>query len=455
VGGQSLARTVRRPAAARENVEPVVRPHPQPAVATLAQGQHRRAEQDRAPRQRREAAPREEGNLSPAGPDPQATARRGRDRIDVLVGQPLRSPIGEHGAVLDLHEPDTPHPRPSLAVFEGGAARVGAEAVLPGQELHRPVPHAMKGAVGADPDTSLTVGEEAPDVGVAQRDAVRHEAAAGEAVEPVAVGADPEAAGGVDGQGAHRRRALPRRQGEALEHRGPPPEAGRGPDPDAAVAISEKAPDGIVDETVLLRKAREGPVVEPVEPVAVGADPEVAPRVLGEGADRRRGEPLAARVGAERTVPIAEQPAAVDADPQRPVARHVDRLHVVGAHGRRRPAVEDREAHAVEPRQAFLRGQPQVAVGRLGDRLHQVVGERGVDLPCGQAELAHGLARLERHRRGSAQQEQSSQHGNQARDTARVHVGHRMLPAAWRVAHRGAGFKRGRACGRSVLVFGN
>ena len=430
---QAFSRAVGRPASAEEGVEPVVGPHPEPAGAVLAERQHRRPEEDRAPGHGREPVAREERDLAAARAHPEPSPRRGRHRVHVLVGEPLRPPVGDRGAVLDLHEPDTSDPEASLAVLEDGPDRVGADAVRARQDLHPPVVHAVKASISADPDAPLPVAPQRSNVAVAQRHAVGNQAPAGEAIDPVAIGADPQPAGGVDGQRAHRGRALLRREAEAFERARAMAEAARGADPDAALAVADQAPDGVVDEPVLLREAREGLVVEAVEPVTVGADPQVAVRVLGEGADRSGGEPLAAGVRAERD-------AAVDADPERPVARHVDGLHVVGAHGRRRPAVEHGEAHAVEPRQPLLRREPEITVGGLGDPLHQVVGKTGVDLPRGQAELAHGLAGLESPGREGAQEDEGSHRGDDARDAARVLAGHEMRFWRPRVAHRRPGF---------------
>ena len=123
---------------------------------------------------------------------------------------------------------------------------------------------------------------------VTQDEARAHEAALLEVVEPVAVGADPQSALAVDGERAHRNRELSRGKRVALEAVGAlPSEAGRGPDPQAALAVRDEAADGVVDEAVLLRVAGEAAFVEAVQPIAVGADPQVAVRVFGQGADGR------------------------------------------------------------------------------------------------------------------------------------------------------------------------
>src|SRR5438876_618650 len=85
-----------------------------------------------------------------------------------------------------------------------------------------------------------------------------------------------------------RTRELSRGKRVALEAVGAlPSEAGRGPDPQAALAVRDEAADGVVDEAVLLRVAGEAAFVQAVQPIAVGADPQVAVRVFGQGADGR------------------------------------------------------------------------------------------------------------------------------------------------------------------------
>ena len=175
-------------------MEPVVRPHPEPARAVLAQGQHRRAVEDGAPRHRGEPPSREEGDLAGAGAHPQPFSPRGGDGVDVLVGEPLRPPVAQDGTVLDLPQADAPYPQASLAVLEDGTDRIGRQPVLAGEDVHPAVLQAVETPVGPDPDTSPAVGQEPPNVVVTQDEARANEAALLEVIEPLALGADPQSA---------------------------------------------------------------------------------------------------------------------------------------------------------------------------------------------------------------------------------------------------------------------
>jgi hypothetical protein len=410
IGGQAVADAVARPAPAGEAIEPVVRPHPEPAGAVLAQRQHRRAVEDGAAGHRSKPPLHEEGDLTRAGAYPQPPSRRGGDGVDVLVGEPLRGPIAEDRAVLDLAQPDAPHPQAALAVLEGDPDRIGRQPVPAGEDVHTTVVQAVEAPVGADPEAAPAVAQEPPNVVVIQDEGRAREAASLELVEPVAGGPDPQSPLAVDRERAHRNPAFSRGKRVAFEAAGArASEAGWSPDPDAAVAVREEAEDGVADEAVLLHVSSENVFVKAVQPVAVRADPQVALGVLGQGADGPRRQSLPRRVGPEAAVPVAQQGAAIDADPQRPVAGDVDRLHVVGAHGGRAPPVEHGEAHAVEPRQALLGRQPDVAVGRLGDGLHEVVGKTVVGLPRGDAVLADGLGGVESRGGAGAQQQGETQ----------------------------------------------
>ena len=93
-----------------------------------------------------------------------------------------------------------------------------------------------------------------------------------------------------------------------------------------------------------------------------------------------------------------------------PRGRRQQGRHVVVGEGRRVAAVEDGEADAVESHQPLLRAQPQVAVGRLRDDLHRVLGQAVLRVERVQAVLVERAGGVERQR-GRAQEG-----GGQAQD---------------------------------------
>ena len=88
-------------------------------------------------------------------------------------------------------------------------------------------------------------------------------------------------------------------------------------------------------------------------------------------------------------------------------------LDPVVVHRRRVAGVEDREAHAVETDQAFLRAQPEIAVASLEDRRDGVLREARIAGPHVVAVLRQGHRRIEAEdlAGGERQQHRESQAG--------------------------------------------
>jgi hypothetical protein len=83
---------------------------------------------------------------------------------------------------------------------------------------------------------------------------------------------------------------------------------------------------------------------------------------------------------ASKAVLIAHQ-AGERAEPERVVAGVSQRHDAVADDAGVRRLVEDAEVLAVEADQPFVRGQPEVAVGGLGEAAHGAVGESALDGP--------------------------------------------------------------------------
>ncbi len=62
--------------------------------------------------------------------------------------------------------------------------------------------------------------------------------------------------------------------------------------------------------------------------------------------------------------------------------------------------VEHREADSIEPHKACLRGEPQVAIGRLGNGPDRVLRQAVFHHPDGMGELREGFRGIEGEHRG-------------------------------------------------------
>ena len=179
-----------------------------------------------------------------------------------------------------------------------------------------------------------------------------------------------------------------------------------GPNPQVSPAVFVDRPHEVVRQPVLCREGREPAIPPPAQTAAVCADPEIPLGVLAERKHHIVRQAVPGRIRGERPVFRSRQPAAIRADPEAPVSRgeesHDIAVRERGGIGR----VEDREADTVEPYDAGLRREPQVAVGGLGNGLDRVLRQPVLHQPGGMGELREGLRGIEGERLGMPQRSQ-------------------------------------------------
>ena len=185
-----------------------------------------------------------------------------------------------------------------------------------------------------------------------------------------------------------------RKAGEAVT--GHPIESLGSAHPQRAAPILVKRPNVIAREAVARRVDGEAAVAEAVQP-GVGADPEASVAALGDGTHHRVRQTGTGVVGGEDAVLVAGEAAAVRADPERALFVDEEGPHVV-LFDRTGGGIEQREAHAVEPEQPVQRGNPDIAVGRLRQRVG-ALREAALSSPSLVDVLGDGLVRVERQSR--------------------------------------------------------
>ena len=179
-----------------------------------------------------------------------------------------------------------------------------------------------------------------------------------------------------------------------------------GANPQVSPAVFMDRPHEVVRQPVFCREGREPAIPPPAQTASVCADPEIPLGVLAERKHHIVRQAVPGRIRGERPVFQARQPAAIRADPEAPVSRgeesHDIAVRERGGIGR----VEDREADTVEPYNACLRREPQVAIGGLGNGLDRVLRQPVLHQPGGMGELREGLRGIEGERLGMPQRSQ-------------------------------------------------
>ena len=184
-------------------------------------------------------------------------------------------------------------------------------------------------------------------------------------------------------------------------------EACRGREPHRVVAIAQQAEGDVgrkpvVVFEVLVRAGR----IEARQARALGRDPETAALVEHGVHHFILLEAFLLAVRAPLAVAQHAHAAARRADDERAIGRDTDRPHAVVAQIRRVAPVDEVEFEAVVADQPFPGAEPQVAVGRLRDRVDLVVRQAFARGP-GFAEIGvDGLAGRERGRRHQQQRNQ-------------------------------------------------
>ena len=350
--------------------------------------------------------------------------RRHRDLARAVRGQRLEPRVADadEAGALD-GQPDVPFPILEQVADARARQPVGAGDAA-GAAVGPDVQHAL--AEVRQPDAAAAILEEVD----------RHAERAGQAA-PGLVGPNPRPVAGLAGaavghrpqpavprEAQHRdvepRLAVGRRhrlEAAAVEHR----DLGLGADPHPAVAVAGQALDLLAAQAGH-RHGVEAPVAQPPQPAVDRAHPQRArPRPRRRAAARRRadgGRPrrrsrvaaapdhraaiddedrlAAARPGQERfeidraaacpfaledPAPQGGQRAVVGVGPQRAGAVDEQVLDAGVRQRRRVVGIEGDEAQAVEAEQPVLRPNPQVAVGRLGDRVDEAGGQAAIGAP--------------------------------------------------------------------------
>jgi hypothetical protein len=134
-----------------------------------------------------------------------------------------------------------------------------------------------------------------------------------------------------------------------------------------------------------------------LEQRCVGADPDVTVIAGDDGADVSVPQ---ARVVVGFELPVSEsQYADARADPQTSLRIGVQFGDDPRAQLRRVAAIENREAHAVEAHEPFVRRQPQIAIRRAGETFDRVLRQTLLDLPVVEDVLADSQVGIECVRR--------------------------------------------------------
>ena len=329
-----------------------------------------------------------------------------RDRADVLAREPFAPPEVDEDAVAEAQQPLGPgaDPDASLVVLVEAPDVVGGEVsrrARSGRRLPRPKPGRRRGPTSR-PRGSPRGRRGAPRPGSSGGGAppsVETRPSTTRARPPPG-GADPDASAGVRGEGDDGvvREPLAGREGpgalllqprDAASGGSRPRRPPRGRRRECGPGSSRQLPEGST-------RRKPGPSSRK-RPCVVRPDPEHAAPVAREGLDlqARQALPGAERLEARRPV-IRRRPAAVRPDPEGAV--------LVGEEGEDRargelgcrPAVEEGEPGAVESDEPFLGPDPEVAVGRLGDRLDGVLREPLPGLPAVEGRLGERAGRVER-----------------------------------------------------------
>ena len=232
-------------------------------------------------------------------------------------------------------------------------------------------------AVSADPDAAVTALEERADVVAAQAVARGEDADAAvrELIQAAAVGADPDA---VVARAQQRvdllvREAIapgPAREGHVLE----PIEPLLRPHPQAPLAVLEEGDHVVVGKAPLAAAGREPSGRPPDETLAERSDPEVAIAVLPDRARLVPGEPVRA-CEADRSSVLDAREAAPRPHPDRARLVLENRVHPVVGERVARPISDD--LACVQPRDAVgRRTDPDVAAAVLEDGVDRVPERR-------------------------------------------------------------------------------
>ncbi len=396
---------------ARDPVEAARRPHPDVTVLALQDREHgvvvepvRMVEGGDAPVLQSSDTPGVQGE--PDGPVPRLV-----DTLDIVGRQPLALPESRERRLAEAGQPGVEGGHPDVPVpvldeladeragqplglavdFEAIPVAVPADDAAPLEpEPHAPMPvlpdrvdrvlgrvgreretgepavhHARGAPARADPQGAVPVALDVVDrlVGQPLRRAEVIDHPVVELVEtphggeedgpvwrlPDADGVDPREIGQV---GGHEPAAL-----QAAD-------ASLGPHPEEAVPVQEQAPHLVRRQAVRGRQPCDGSTVE-AEKARVGGGPDRAVHVLGERTD------------------------------------------VLAPHHGRVGTIEDHEPDAVEPGEARLGADPDVAFARLEKRLHAVLRQPVLDLPVERVVLREADRRVEgRHLPGAKAQDE-------------------------------------------------
>ncbi len=147
-----------------------------------------------------------------------------------------------------------------------------------------------------------------------------------------------------------------------------------GPDPDRAGRIAVQLSDGVVREAIRHGVVREATALE-VAQAAVGPNPDSAVVVSAQPCHDVADEPVSGGVDRELAVLQSTQPAAVRADPQAVIAAFGERPDLVFLQLLLVAVVERRESHAVEARQATLCADPEIRIAGLKKAENAVLRE--------------------------------------------------------------------------------
>ncbi len=359
-----------------------------------------------------------------------------RHRADVVAGEPLAPPDIDEEAVAQAQQPLGPgaDPDASLVVLVEAPDVVGwkvsRDRRTAGDLLSRNP--ADTAAPRPDPEAPFAIDEEGRDL--VRREAgslFRRDVPVDDPREASAGRPDPDAPAGMRRQrhdGAVRQ-PVPGREssGPVLLQARDAAFGGSGPDDpgtvDAECAYREAAAAGGVD-------ALESGALLAEEPFVVRSDPEHATSVACERLDlpARQAFPGAERL--EPRAPHPEEPASVRPDPEGAVLIREEREDGVRGELRCRPAVEEGKPGAVETGEPLMRPDPEVAVGSLGHRLDGVLRETLPRLPdvercMGQRE--GGVERESGGRRGEKGQEDEEDRRRRRTQGERASAG-RVVP---------------------------
>ena len=418
--------------AARETRHDAVARGPDASVARFEQRARVIAHQTVRRGERGDLAVAQPVQPAAVGADPQRTVRGRKHRGDGVRRQAFARGDDGEARVAELVEPVVrSDPEAAFRILEERRDDVVREAVASGEGIEALAAHAHETAAArADPEVAVPIRADrerrirGESLGLAEgRDAV-----AVDARQP-ATRRDPDVSGGVLIQAVDEMI----RQQLALdaERFGLDPghfqHAARGRDPQASGSIFQDR----ADDVSVHQETAEPPVLEAAEAAAARADPERAVATAGDGSDLPARSLFVRRVRfrairLEGAVLQTDEPAGGGADPQAAVRVFQEGRDAAVAKRRRIRAAENREADAVEPRQAAPRAQPEVSVAGLNEGTDRILRQAVARQPHVQAVLRDAPGGIQGMRSSSLQAEKPAEQksrNSDRRPSEAVHCG--------------------------------